>query len=50
MAGVSLLFGPSDYVDRISLIVIGSGTCVLIYLFTRDLFGWRIGVLAGIAA
>ena len=50
MAGVSLLFGPSDYVARISLSVIGSGTCVLIYLFARDLFGWRIGVLAGIAA
>lgn len=50
MAGVSLLFGPGDYVARISLSVIGSGTCVLIYLFARDLFGWRIGVLAGIAA
>lgn len=50
MAGVSLLFGPGDYVARISLSVIGSGTCVLVYLFARDLFGWRIGVLAGIAA
>lgn len=50
MAGVSLLFGPGDYVARITLSLIGSGTCVLVYLFARDLFGWRIGVLAGIAA
>ena len=50
MAGVSLLFGPGDYAARIALSVIGSGTCVLVYLFARDLFGWRIGVLAGIVA
>ncbi len=50
MAGLSTVFGPSDYVARIFLSLIGSGTCVLIYLFARDLFGWRIGVLAGIIA
>ena len=50
IAGISLIFGPSDYFARIFLSMIGSGTCVLVYLFARDLFGWRIGVLAGVFA
>ena len=50
IAGISLIFGPSDYFARLFLSLIGSGTCVLVYLFARDLFGWRIGVLAGIFA
>jgi 4-amino-4-deoxy-L-arabinose transferase-like glycosyltransferase len=50
IAGLSIVFGPSDYFARLFLSVIGSGTCVLIYLFARDLFGWRIGVLAGVIA
>lgn len=47
IAGISIVFGPSDYFARLFLSLIGSGTCVLVYLFARDLFGWRIGVLAG---
>src|SRR5258707_12447706 len=47
MAGISIIFGPSDYFARLFLCLVGSGTCVLIYLYARDLFGWRIGVLAG---
>ena len=47
IAGISIIFGPSDYFARIFLSLIGSGTCVLVYLFARDLFGWRIGILAG---
>src|SRR6266566_1615368 len=50
IAGISLIFGPSDYFARLFLSLIGSGTCVLVYLFARDLFGWRIGVLAGVFA
>jgi 4-amino-4-deoxy-L-arabinose transferase-like glycosyltransferase len=50
MAGLSLLLGPSDYFARLFLSLIGSGTCVLIYLFARDLFGWRTGILAGVIA
>jgi 4-amino-4-deoxy-L-arabinose transferase-like glycosyltransferase len=50
IAGISLIFGTSDYFARLFLSLIGSGTCVLVYLFARDLFGWRIGVLAGIFA
>lgn len=50
MAGLSLIFGPSDYFARLFLCVVGSGTCVLVYLFARDLFNSRIGIIAGIAA
>ncbi len=50
MAGISLLFGPGDYFARLFLSLIGSGTCVLVYLFARDLFNSRTGIIAGIAA
>lgn len=50
IAGISVIFGPSDYFARIFLSIIGSGTCVLIYLFARDLFSRRIGIVAGIFA
>jgi 4-amino-4-deoxy-L-arabinose transferase-like glycosyltransferase len=47
IAGISIVFGPSDYYARLFLSLIGSGTCVLVYLFARDLFSRRIGILAG---
>ena len=50
IGAISIVFGPGDYFARLFLCLVGSGTCVLIYLFARDLFGWRIGVLAGIMA
>src|SRR5216683_3326813 len=50
IAGLSLIFGPSDYFARLFLSLIGSGTCVLVYLFARDLFNRRIGIIAGVAA
>jgi 4-amino-4-deoxy-L-arabinose transferase-like glycosyltransferase len=50
IAGLSIFFGPSDYFARLFLSLIGSGTCILIYLFARDLFGRRIGILAGVIA
>jgi 4-amino-4-deoxy-L-arabinose transferase-like glycosyltransferase len=50
IAGISVIFGPSDYFARLFLSVIGSGTCVLVYLFARDMFGGRIGIVAGIMA
>src|SRR6266480_759634 len=50
IAGLSLIFGPSDYFARFFLSLVGSGTCVLLYLFARDLFSWHIGVIAGVFA
>src|ERR1700730_10056133 len=50
MAGLSLIFGPSDYFARLFLCCIRSGNCLLVYPFARDLFNQRIGIIAGIAA
>jgi 4-amino-4-deoxy-L-arabinose transferase-like glycosyltransferase len=50
IAGIAFFFGPGDFYARLFLCVIGSGTCVLLYLFARDIFGRRIGLLAGIIA
>ena len=47
IAGIVSLFGTHDYLPRYFLCFVGSGTCVLVYLFARDLFGWRIGIVAG---
>ena len=50
IAAISLVIGPGDYYARLFLCCIGSGTCVLIYLFAKDLFGRWIALLAGIFA
>jgi 4-amino-4-deoxy-L-arabinose transferase-like glycosyltransferase len=50
IAGLSLLAGRANFVDRFFLCCTGSGTCVLIFLFARDLFGKRIGWIAGLMA
>lgn len=44
------IFGPQNFYVRIFLSILGSGTCVLIYFFARDLFGKRLALVAGIAA
>jgi 4-amino-4-deoxy-L-arabinose transferase-like glycosyltransferase len=50
IAGIVSLLGQHDYLPRYFLCLVGSGTCVLVYMFARDMFGWRIGLLAGAAA
>ncbi|HEY3993812.1 MAG TPA: glycosyltransferase family 39 protein [Ktedonobacteraceae bacterium] len=50
IAGISLIFGRADIYDRLFLCCLGAGTCVLIYLFARELFGRRIGLIAGLIA
>ncbi|HVU65617.1 MAG TPA: glycosyltransferase family 39 protein [Ktedonobacteraceae bacterium] len=50
IAALSLIFGRADIYDRLFLCCLGAGTCVLIYLFARDLFGRRIGLVAGLMA
>jgi 4-amino-4-deoxy-L-arabinose transferase-like glycosyltransferase len=50
IAGITMLFGPDNLYVRLFLCVIGSGTCIVVYLFTRDLFGKRIALFAGILA
>ncbi|HLI70776.1 MAG TPA: glycosyltransferase family 39 protein [Ktedonobacteraceae bacterium] len=50
IAGISLIFGRANIYDRLFLCCIDSGTCVFIYLFVRDLFNKRIGLVAGLIA
>ncbi|HZS76935.1 MAG TPA: glycosyltransferase family 39 protein [Ktedonobacteraceae bacterium] len=50
LSGLSIFFGSNDFVARMLLSLLDSGTCVLVYLFAQDLFGRRIGLLAGLFA
>ena len=50
IAVIAFFLGPSDYFARLFFCGIGSGTCVLLYLFARDVFGRPFGLLAGIIA
>lgn len=50
IAGISLIFGRANIFDRLFLCCIGAGTCLFIYLFARDLFHKRIGLIAGLIA
>ena len=47
IAAIYSVIGIHDHVVRIFLCFVGSGTCLLIYYFAKDLFGIRIGVIAG---
>ncbi len=50
IAGISLIFGRADIYDRLFFCALGASTCVLIYLFARDLFGKRVALVAGLIA
>jgi 4-amino-4-deoxy-L-arabinose transferase-like glycosyltransferase len=47
IALVDRIIGPQDIFVRLLLCVIGSGTCVLLYLFGKDVFGARVGIITG---
>ena len=50
IAVVYAIFGANNLSARLFLSVLGSGTCVLVYCFCRDLFGKRLAVIAGLFA
>jgi len=50
IAAIEGLFGAQNYNVRLFLSVVGSGTCVLVYLFAKDVFSQRTGIVAGIIA
>ena len=50
ISGVSLIAGRANIFDRLFLSCADAGTCVLIYLFARDLFNNRLGLIAGLIA
>lgn len=42
--------GQQEFYARLFYCFLGSGTCMLIYLFARDLFGKRVALFSGILA
>lgn len=50
IAEVALIFGRANIYDRLFLCALGAGTCLFLYLFAHDLFGKRIGFVAGLIA
>ncbi|HEY1350697.1 MAG TPA: glycosyltransferase family 39 protein [Ktedonobacteraceae bacterium] len=50
IAALSLPFGRADIYARLFLCGLGAGTCLLLFLFARDLFGRRSGLVAGLSA
>jgi 4-amino-4-deoxy-L-arabinose transferase-like glycosyltransferase len=50
IAAFDILLGPRNLYVRLFLCLVGSGTCVLVYLFAREVFNKQIALLAGILA
>jgi len=50
IASIYAFSGPNNYFVRVFLCFVDAGTCVLIYLFAKDVFSRRIGILIGIVA
>ena len=50
IAGLALVAGRGNLVDRLFLSAVDALTCVLIYYLARDLFGKRVGLIAGLVA
>jgi 4-amino-4-deoxy-L-arabinose transferase-like glycosyltransferase len=50
MAGIYALLGTENFYARLFLCFVGSGTCLLVYLFATHLFGRRIAIVTGVLA
>ena len=50
LGGIYAVFGHDYFAVRIIQALIGSFTCVLVYLLGKKLFSYRIGAIAGFAA
>src|SRR5690348_4644904 len=50
ISAASLIGGRTSFFPRLFLSCADAGTCVLIYLFARDLFNKRLGLIAGLIA
>ncbi|GCE11595.1 ArnT family glycosyltransferase [Tengunoibacter tsumagoiensis] len=48
IAGLEMLIGPSNQGVRLFLCFVGTGTCLLLFCFARDLFGLWFGFLSGL--
>lgn len=50
IAAIYFFTGAHELYPRLFYCVLGSGTCILVYLFARDLFGKRVAFFTGIIA
>ncbi len=50
MAAIYLVAGEHSAYARLFFCFIGSGTCVLVYLFAKDLFGKHVALITGVIA
>lgn len=47
IAALAWIFGPATLYPRLFFCLIGSGTCLVLYFFARDLWGKRIAFITG---
>ncbi|WP_052888143.1 ArnT family glycosyltransferase [Thermogemmatispora carboxidivorans] len=50
IACIYAVFGQHNLLVRFFLSLVGAGTCLLLFYFVRDLYGKRMGLLAGLFA
>src|SRR5579863_1959028 len=50
MSIIDIFAGSHGFYLRLFYCFLGSGTCVLVYLFAKDLFGGRIALITGVIA
>jgi 4-amino-4-deoxy-L-arabinose transferase-like glycosyltransferase len=50
IASIYSVLGAHNFYVRAFLSLLDAGTCVLIYLFVKNVFSWRVGVIAGVVA
>jgi 4-amino-4-deoxy-L-arabinose transferase-like glycosyltransferase len=50
MSVIYFITGPTNFYARLFLSFLGSATCVLVYLFAKDIFGKRIALITGVIA
>jgi 4-amino-4-deoxy-L-arabinose transferase-like glycosyltransferase len=50
IAAIYAVIGVRSHAILLFLSLVGSGTCLLVYYFARDLFGTRVGLIAGLIA
>lgn len=50
IAVIYWIFGTNNITVRLFLSILGSLSCLIVYFFARDLFGKRLGLIAGLIA
>jgi 4-amino-4-deoxy-L-arabinose transferase-like glycosyltransferase len=50
MSVIYFITGPKNFYARLFFCFLGSATCVLVYLFAKDIFGKRIALITGAIA